>query len=212
MGGNRPTDEDDLRVGASSAAPRPPDALSPASRDATIAVLARSHGIDPESARALLAPYLALIEQLERDNARIRSANVAESLRAFHAAIGQADNPIPSWPDDETLTLRMGLIREEFEEVMAALGDREPLADVAKELCDLVYVTVHAAVSMGIPFEECWRRVHESNLAKASGRGRTTGKITKPVGWEPPDLSGVINAAQAVGDEPTQKGSGPPED
>lgn len=199
MSDGRLTDEEEVNADASAGpAPRPPSSLSPAQRAGIVAILARSHGLDPERAQAFLTPWLGLIRELEAENARLRSANVAESLRAFHAAIGQVDSPIPSWPDDETVTLRMDLIREEFKEVMAAFGDREPLAAVAKELCDLVYVTVHAAVSMGIPFEECWRRVHESNLAKAQGQGRTTGKIQKPDGWQPPDLASVLEAARSA--------------
>lgn len=118
--------------------------------------------------------------------------SVETDVRDLHAALGIHSQGVPGWSPEAIIELRKTLIREEAEEALAALADHEPLEDVAKELCDVVVVAVGAAVALGIPFDECWRRVHDSNMAKAGGPVREDGKILKPPGWRPPDLRSAL--------------------
>lgn len=115
--------------------------------------------------------------------------DVEADIRDFHRALGIHSQDTPGWPEDTIVALRARLICEEAREAVEALEDREPLADVAKELCDLIVVAVGAAVALGIPLEECWARVHASNMAKRGGPVREDGKVLKPAGWAPPDLA-----------------------
>lgn len=119
-------------------------------------------------------------------------------------------------PEGDPRNLRARLMLEELGETLIALrdGNRVELAD---GLADLVYVTVGTAITFGIPFNEVWREVHRSNMAKfppcprcggngrlelwecetCAGRGtqlvrRADGKVLKPETWTPPDIAGVL--------------------
>jgi predicted HAD superfamily Cof-like phosphohydrolase len=142
---------------------------------------------------------------------------VCDDVEAFYRA---CDIPVldsPAVPSDDRIDLIMTLILEEFVETATALGyvvgtdnrtgtlravrykdiGMGDIPDLAKEVCDLVHVTVGAALDFGIPMPEVWDEVHKSNMAKAypiTGEvvRRADGKIIKPEGWQPPDVDKVI--------------------
>lgn len=72
----------------------------------------------------------------------------------------------------------------------------ENLTELADGIVDSVYVLLHAAHSLGIPFDACWNEVHRSNMAKINPDGSVTrredGKILKPAGWTPPNLHSIM--------------------
>lgn len=116
-----------------------------------------------------------------------------KQVTAFHIAM---DQPVRS-PDAIDLgrrTLRFELIREEVDELRAALEASDVTA-VADALADISYVVVGAAVEWGIPLAEVFDEVHRSNMAKVGGPVRADGKRLKPPGWTPPDVAGVIRRA-----------------
>lgn len=107
----------------------------------------------------------------------------------------------------DLLSLRQGLISEEFLEVLEALAvvqfdvmyldEIRPgaKANLLKELCDLVYVAVGTAVKLGLPFDEGFTRVHENNMSKlVDGKivRAENGKILKPKGYVKCDLSEIV--------------------
>lgn len=83
-------------------------------------------------------------------------------------------------------------------------GSLEHLAELADGLVDSVYVLLHAAHSLGIPFDACWDEVHRSNMAKVNSDGsvnrRKDGKILKPEGWQPPNLFAILSDKKATED------------
>jgi len=106
------------------------------------------------------------------------------------------------------------LMLEELSEVLDALlkGDLEGYAD---NLVDLIYVAIGAGLRCGIPLAEVWDAVHRANMAKyptceacvginpdlecgvCNGRGfrvfrDAAGKVTKPPGWAPPNITAVL--------------------
>jgi hypothetical protein len=107
------------------------------------------------------------------------------------------------------------LINEEvFTETLPALRryqvnpTTENLVDVADGLVDSVYVLLHTANSLGIPFDLIWDEVHRANMAKlwsdGKSRQREDGKILKPPGWKPPDVFTVLleyNTEKVMGKE-----------
>lgn len=135
------------------------------------------------------------------------SKSVEADVRAFMLAVGQinADTNIAKRPSHELLILRAKLIREEFKETMDAIDklasgfSYENQAEVLDGLCDIVYVTVGAAIALGLPFTEAWNEVQRSNMAKIHPDGtvkrREDGKVLKPEGWTPPDLWNIVKAA-----------------
>lgn len=87
--------------------------------------------------------------------------------------------------------LRIRLIEEEAEEFAEAVraGDVPEMVDA---LCDLLYVTYGAAVSLGVDLEPFFDEVHRSNMAKVGGHRREDGKWVKPANWQPPDIAGLL--------------------
>ena len=113
------------------------------------------------------------------------------------------------------LSMRLCLIREEVEEVEDAvclLADKvfnaellgidmteeikAAKAALLKELCDLQYVLSGFAVTFGLPFDEAFKRVHESNMSKLGLDGkpiyREDGKVLKGPNYKKPDLSDLV--------------------
>jgi predicted HAD superfamily Cof-like phosphohydrolase len=109
---------------------------------------------------------------------------------------------------------RAKLIQEEYYEVQDALSlymkyqarknlwEMAPAFDktlansreeLAKELADLLYVVYGTAEELGIPLEEVFAKVHESNMSKVWDDGTVHynefGKVLKPNTYSPPDLS-----------------------
>jgi predicted HAD superfamily Cof-like phosphohydrolase len=114
-------------------------------------------------------------------------------VRAFHSAFYQVVADSPAIPDVETVQLRKMLIAEEYCELQDALEENN-LVHIADGIADLVYVTIGAAVTYGIPFNRVFAEVHRANMRKAIN-GVTyhqNGKVQKPPGWEGPDIAGVM--------------------
>ena len=111
-------------------------------------------------------------------------------VREFHEAF---ELGAPGSPEAESFPaeLRIRLIEEEASEfaVAARAGD---VVGVLDALCDLLYVTYGAAVSLGVDIEPFFEEVHRSNMAKVGGTRRPDGKWLKPPDWQPPDLARIL--------------------
>ncbi len=123
----------------------------------------------------------------------------------FHDAF---NHPINVDPSNEEINLRKSLIDEEateaYQEFVNLLNPREvtipllaqerkeTLAALTKELADILYVVWGTAISFGLPLEEVFRRVHESNMSKLGDDGkpiyREDGKVLKGPNYKPVDL------------------------
>ena len=87
---------------------------------------------------------------------------VKEFHRAFDVPIGLHG---ARFTTQERMALRLALIEEEHAEVELAVAE-EGVADVAKELADLVYVCYGMAIEMGFDLDAVVREVHRSNMTK----------------------------------------------
>lgn len=124
-----------------------------------------------------------------------------DMVKEFHEIFGiEVDaNPVTQ----DLLILRKNLVEEEFDEVWEELlpvntdaftVDPEFLnkEKLTKELADLLYVTYGTAVSLGLPIDEAFRLVHESNMSKLEDGKvlrRDDGKVLKGKNYKEPDLS-----------------------
>lgn len=143
------------------------------------------------------------------------------ALREFHEFFGlPARDELTEIQGDE-LALRVRLIDEEYEELddeLAFLAQNVgDLANVYKELADLVYVAYGLDQHLGSKLDEVFQEVHRSNMTKlwkcevcegageiadhpcypCEGTGkvvkyREDGKVMKPPTYEPPDIYKVI--------------------
>ncbi|OHD20361.1 MAG: hypothetical protein A2Y38_19590 [Spirochaetes bacterium GWB1_59_5] len=122
----------------------------------------------------------------------------------------------------DVAAMRARLLCEELAETLTAISARDAV-ETADGLADLVYVAVGTAIAFGIDLDPVWKAVQRSNMAKfpacekcsghgwidnldeayvcpaCGGAGRirhvdASGKITKPIGWIPPNISAIIEA------------------
>lgn len=93
--------------------------------------------------------------------------DVEAKLAEFHRAFDYPPRETPGLPHPDTKELRIRLLREEFEETIAAI-EADDLVEIADGLADLVYVAVGAALTYGIPFNRVFEEVHRTNMAKLS--------------------------------------------
>jgi predicted HAD superfamily Cof-like phosphohydrolase len=122
-----------------------------------------------------------------------------DKVRQFHRAFGHAldtpFNPSYSDADHEKACLRLRLMDEEMCEVEEAMYSGTK-AELAKELADLLYVIYGTAATYGIPIDEVFNRVHESNMSKLGEDGkpvyRNDGKVLKGPNYKEPNMEGLI--------------------
>ena len=117
-----------------------------------------------------------------------------EKVREFHRKFGMRAPSSPTL-EDYPFALRAKLIAEEAEEFIQACEAKDQV-EMIDALCDLIYVACGGANEMGIDLEPFFDEVHRTNMSKLGPDGepirREDGKITKPFGWTPPDIEGVL--------------------
>jgi len=98
----------------------------------------------------------------------------------------------------EQYKLYLDLMEEEWKELKAALL-MENRVEQLDALLDFIVVTVGAIHSGGFDGEGGWKEVMRTNLAKIDKdtgkvRKREDGKVLKPLGWVPPDLTSFVKS------------------
>jgi predicted HAD superfamily Cof-like phosphohydrolase len=93
----------------------------------------------------------------------------------------------------DQFNLYVSLIEEEANELAEAIKAHDKVETV-DALIDILVVTIGALHSMGADAEGAWKEVMKTNFAKIDRetgkvRKREDGKVLKPVGWTPPDLT-----------------------
>lgn len=120
--------------------------------------------------------------------------NHQEQVEDFHRAFDIPVLPHPTLVESR-IGLRLALIAEECLEWEDA-ADTGNLADMAKELADLLYVIYGTFAEFGLDSEAIFAEVHRSNMSKLGPGGTATyradGKVLKPDTYSPADL-GWIN-------------------
>ena len=99
-------------------------------------------------------------------------------------------------PSKENYNMYLGLIDEEYQELQDALGADDKVEQL-DALVDILVVTMGAIRSGGFDGEGAWKEVMDTNFAKIDPetgkvRKREDGKVLKPEGWTPPDLSPYV--------------------
>jgi len=98
--------------------------------------------------------------------------------------------------NQEQFKLYVKLIEEEFTELKEAINNND-LLETLDALEDILVVTIGAIHSAGMDGEGAWKEVMSTNFAKIDKetgkvRKREDGKVLKPVGWTPPDLTPYV--------------------
>lgn len=114
----------------------------------------------------------------------------------FHLATGLNVSEVPGLPDPTERALRRTLLQEEMQEYLAA-ETTDDIAEIAKELADVIYIALGTAVSYGIPMDYVFAEVQRSNMSKlVDGKPlrREDGKILKGPNYSPADVESVLYA------------------
>jgi len=97
--------------------------------------------------------------------------------------------------DQDQFNLYVKLIEEEAGELAEAIAAHDQV-ETLDALIDILVVTIGAIHSMGSDAEGAWKEVMSTNFAKIGEDGkvrkREDGKVLKPVGWVPPNLTKFI--------------------
>jgi hypothetical protein len=90
------------------------------------------------------------------------------------------------------IEFRMGFIKEEFEETLNAMLEKNP-EEMVDGLIDLCVVAIGTLDAFDVNAQEAWDRVHTANMAKEVGvkpeRPNPLGlpDLVKPEGWQAPN-------------------------
>ena len=114
----------------------------------------------------------------------------------FMETFGQEVKTKPSFSTDKINKLRIDLIKEELEELIDAMHNKD-LLEVADALTDILYVTYGAGHAFGIDLDKCFDEVQNSNMSKLDENGKPiyneSGKVMKGSNYFKPDLSKYVS-------------------
>ena len=114
----------------------------------------------------------------------------------FMKTFGQEVKTKPSFSTEKINKLRVDLIKEELEEFIEAMNNKD-LLEVADALTDILYVTYGAGHAFGIDLDKCFDEVQNSNMSKLDENGKPiyneSGKVMKGPNYFKPDLSKFVN-------------------
>ena len=118
-----------------------------------------------------------------------------EKVGIFMKTFGQEVKEKAGLGNEKLNQLRLGLIKEELDELNNAIRDNDIL-EVADALTDILYVTYGAGHSFGINLDKCFDEVQNSNMSKLGSDGKPIyndqGKVMKGPNYFKPDLSKYI--------------------
>ena len=121
-----------------------------------------------------------------------------EKVKQFHEVFGLSINDSPSFPNVETVKLRLELIEEELTEFRDAITDVD-FIEAVDAIIDTLYVVYGAAVDFGIDADALFAHVHDSNMSKLDVDGkpiyRDDGKVLKGPFFWPPKIAEQIEKA-----------------
>ena len=113
----------------------------------------------------------------------------------FMKTFGQDVKTKPSFSTDKINKLRIDLIKEELDELIEAMNNKD-LVEVADALTDILYVTYGAGHAFGINLDKCFDEVQNSNMSKLDENGKPiyneNGKVMKGPNYFKPDLNKFV--------------------
>ena len=114
-----------------------------------------------------------------------------EKVGIFMKTFGQEVKEKAGLGNEKLNQLRLGLIKEELDELNNAIRDNDIL-EVADALTDILYVTYGAGHSFGINLDKCFDEVQKSNMSKLGEDGKPiyneAGKVMKGPNYFKPNL------------------------
>tara|TARA_B100001115_G_C15654747_1_gene315605 strand:- start:283 stop:654 length:372 start_codon:yes stop_codon:yes gene_type:complete len=117
------------------------------------------------------------------------------NVKKFMETFGQETKEKASFPNNKIISLRYDLIKEELDELKAAI-DKRDIKEVADALTDILYVTYGAGHAFGIDLDKCFEEVQNSNMSKLGSDGKPIyndkGKVMKGPNYFKPNLGKFV--------------------
>ena len=121
--------------------------------------------------------------------------NKKDMVQDFHSAFGANIGTKPILPDENERELRIKLLREEWEEYLEG-ETNDDIVEIADALGDMLYIIYGTCVSYGLPIDEIFKEIHDSNMSKLGEDGlpirREDGKVLKGPNFFQPKLKEII--------------------
>ena len=118
-----------------------------------------------------------------------------ERVRKFMETFGQEIKEKAEFPSEKITSLRQDLIKEELDELKAAI-DTKDIKEVADALTDILYVTYGAGHAFGINLDKCFEEVQNSNMSKLGEDNKPIynekGKVMKGPKYFKPNLKKIL--------------------
>jgi predicted HAD superfamily Cof-like phosphohydrolase len=116
-----------------------------------------------------------------------------DKVQEFHRHFDIPEGVMGNIPTAERSLLRTRLMMSELAELIESmqLGD---YVNMAKELADVLYVVYGTAYEAGLPIDDIFEAVHQSNMTKSSDLDGG-GKVIKGDTYEAPDIEAVLKKA-----------------
>ena len=118
-----------------------------------------------------------------------------ESVKKFMETFGQEVKKKAEFPNEQIISLRYDLIKEELLELEEAI-EKKDMKEVADALTDILYVTYGAGHAFGINLDKCFEEVQNSNMSKLGKDGKPIynekGKVMKGPNYFEPDLGKFV--------------------
>jgi predicted HAD superfamily Cof-like phosphohydrolase len=122
---------------------------------------------------------------------------MVKSLLEFNKAFEIPMLNNPGLGPDERIELRIKLLEEEVQEYAEAARNGD-LVEILDALADIGYILAGTIINHGMQniYDDAFDEVHRSNMAKlVDGKllRREDGKVMKPDGWLPPNLTQFLS-------------------
>ena len=113
--------------------------------------------------------------------------NYMEEVEKFHKVFGLPVGSSPQLIPQKQFANRLRLITEELSEYCEGVAEGN-IVKVADGLADLLVVVFGTAVEHGLPMNEIFQQVSDSNMSKEDGYKDKAGKWIKPDNYTPVNL------------------------
>lgn len=119
-----------------------------------------------------------------------------EKVKDFQIAFNSNVSDVSKLPNDKERQLRIKLLKEEFDEYIDG-EENNDIVEIADALGDMMYIILGTAVSYGLPLEEIFNEIHNSNMSKLeNGKPifREDGKVLKGSNYFKPDIKKYLKS------------------
>ena len=114
-----------------------------------------------------------------------------KKVKEFHEKFQIAIPAKAGLPDNDTRELRKRLLNEEYQEYLLGEANND-LVEISDALADMLYIIYGTADAYGIPIDDIFAEVHDSNMSKLGLDGkpirREDGKILKGPNYFKPNI------------------------